>query len=73
MPHTQIGPPHWIWERPPDLLKWKVIECVEPQGPSRYELRLCCGLQILSVHNFSREELWSLVDTASAALQRRHK
>ena len=68
---VQSGPPEWVWERPADPLKWEVRELPprEDEVPV-YELRLACGLQILRVHVFNQEELWSLVDAVAAALPR---
>lgn len=69
MPLIKDGPPEWIWERPADPLKWEVIERSAHDGQHPvYELRLACGLQILRMHVFNQQEMWSLVDTISSVL-----
>ena len=67
----QNGPPEWVFERTPDPLKWEVIEMPAPDGPhSVYQLRLLCGLRILCMQVFNHREMWNLVDTISAVLQK---
>lgn len=71
MTFVQSGPPEWIWERSPDPLKWEVKELPAHDGPhSVYELKLQCGPKTVRMHVFNSQEMWSLVDTVSHALQR---
>jgi hypothetical protein len=69
---VQHGPPEWVWERTPDHLRWELKEMPPRDGEKTlYELKMQCGLKILRIHFFSSEEMWQLVDTLSAGLQRR--
>ena len=43
MPLIQGGPPEWIWERPPEALKWEVVPSDRPGGQTVYELRVQYG------------------------------
>ena len=47
MPLIQGGPPEWIWERTPNLLKWEVVPSEASNGHPLFELRVQCGLEIL--------------------------
>ena len=60
MPLIQGGPPEWIWERTPDVLKWEVVDSHDPQGETVYELRVNCGLGIMKLQFFTMEELLEL-------------
>jgi len=57
MPFVQGGPPEWTWERPPDPLKWDVLLKTDSTGQTVYELRVKCGLEIVSMQFFTREEI----------------
>jgi hypothetical protein len=67
MPLIQGGPPEWIWERSPCLLKWEVVPSPASNGHPSFELRVQCGLEILRFHFFTLEELGQLRD----AIQKR--
>ena len=36
MPLIQGGPPEWIWERTPEVLKWEIITSDRPDGQTFY-------------------------------------
>jgi hypothetical protein len=57
MPLIQGGPPEWIWERPPEALKWEVVTSDRPDGQTLYELRVHCGLEIMRLQFFTTEEV----------------
>lgn len=59
MPLVQGGPPEWIWERTADPLKWNVVPAVREQQIV-YEVRLDCGLGIIRLHFFTKEEIEKL-------------
>lgn len=58
MPLIQGGPPQWIWERTPSVLKWEVVPSQD--GRPSYELRVNCGLEIVRLHFFTEDELRGL-------------
>ena len=60
MPLIQGGPPEWIWERTANLLKPQVVPVASPEGHTVYELRLSCGIEIMRLQFFTREELKDL-------------
>jgi hypothetical protein len=60
MPLIQGGPPEWIWERTAEKLRWEIVHSSLPDGPTVYELRVSCGLEIMRLHFFSCEELKDL-------------
>jgi hypothetical protein len=60
MPLIQGGPPEWVWERTADFLKSELVPVPSPEGHTVYELRLSCGMEILRVQFFTREELREL-------------
>ena len=53
MPLIQGGPPEWIWERTPEVLKWEIITSDRPDGQTFYELRVQCGLEIMRLQFLS--------------------
>jgi hypothetical protein len=57
MPLLQGGPPMWLWEKPADTLKWELIREPAGDGASGYALKIQCGLEILRLQSFSRDEL----------------
>jgi hypothetical protein len=57
MPLIQGGPPEWIWERTPERLKWELVASQALEGHTVYELRVNCGLEILRLQFFTREEI----------------
>jgi len=65
-PLVQGGPPEWIWERPVERLKWEVIPSGLQEGGADFELRVNCGLEIMRLQFFTKEEvqdLQSVLDT----------
>ena len=56
----QGGPPEWIWERPPSLLKCEVARSQAGNGQLVYELRLNCHLEIMRLQFFQENELRDL-------------
>ena len=60
MPLIQGGPPEWIWERTPEVLKWEIITSDRPDGQTFYELRVQCGLEIMRLQFFTAEEVRQL-------------
>ena len=60
MPLMQGGPPQWLWERTPDPLKWEVRPLTDPAGKIGYLLQVQCGLEIMRLQFFSREEIKEL-------------
>ncbi len=60
MPLVQGGPPEWVWERPAGPLRWELVPSVAADGPPQYELRLTCGLEIVRLHYFTRDEIEQL-------------
>lgn len=62
MPLIQGGPPEWIWERTADLLKSDLVPVQSPEGHTVYELQVKCGIEILRVHFFTREEVRELAE-----------
>ena len=49
------GPPEWIWERTPEVLKWEIITSDRPDGQTLYELPVQCGLEIMRLQFFTAE------------------
>ena len=60
MPLIQGGPPQWVWERTPEMLRWEIVPSGRSDGQTVYELRLQCGLEILRLHFFTAEEVRQL-------------
>jgi hypothetical protein len=60
MPLIQGGPPEWIWERTADPLKWSLVPSTSLEGHVVYELRLSCGLGIMRLQFFTKDELQDL-------------
>jgi hypothetical protein len=60
MPLIQGGPPEWIWERTPEVLKWQVVPSQAPEGHTVYELRVNCGLEIMRLQFFTEDEIKEL-------------
>ncbi len=60
MPIIQGGPPEWIWERTPEKLKWEIASSTNQEGQTVYELRVNCGLEIMRLQFFTKEELKEL-------------
>ena len=60
MPLIQGGPPEWIWERTPDPVKWEVFPKQNLEGQTVYEVRVNCGLEIMRLHFFTRDEIQDL-------------
>ncbi len=58
----QGGPPEWIWERPPDTLKWEVLPKKSFDGKTIYELRVNCGLEVMRLQFFTPEEIKKLAE-----------
>ena len=65
MPLIQGGPPEWIWERTPEALKWEVVPSDRPGGPTVYELRVQCGLEIVRLQFCTAEEAGQLAPLPS--------
>ena len=66
MPLVQGGPPEWIWERTPDPLRWEVLPVTSPEGHTAFELRVNCGLGIMRLQFFTREEVKDLAERIAA-------
>src|ERR1700730_13115874 len=60
MPLIQGGPPEWIWERTPEQLQWEIVTSDRPEGQRLYELRVNCGLEIMRLQFFTRQEMQKL-------------
>src|SRR4051812_40484113 len=60
MPLIQGGPPEWIWERTPNLLKWEVVQSRGPDDRPAFELRVQCGLEIMRLQFFTEDEIREL-------------
>jgi hypothetical protein len=60
MPLIQGGPPEWIWERPPEKLKWEIVTSIDLEGRTVFELRVQAGLEIMRLQFFSGEEVRQL-------------
>jgi len=60
VPIIQGGPPEWVYERTPSLLKWELVPAPAPDDRPAYELRLKCGLEILRLQFFTKEEIQDL-------------
>jgi len=70
MPLIQGGPPEWIWEREPNLLRWDVVQPPASNGQNRFELRVNCGLEIMRLQFFTEEEIKELRAALDEALNR---
>ena len=66
MPQNQGGPPEWNCERTPEKLKWGVVTSERPDGPTAYELRVQCGLEILRLQFLTAEEVRQLASLLGA-------
>jgi hypothetical protein len=62
----QGGPPEWIWERTPEVLKWEIVSVDRPDGQTLYELRVQCGLEIMRLQFCTAEELQHLASLLAA-------
>ena len=60
MPIVQGGPPEWTWERPSEKLKWELNTARSQEGSTVFELRVNCGLEIMRLQFFTKEEIESL-------------
>jgi hypothetical protein len=60
MPIVQGGPPEWTWERPSEKLKWELNSARSQEGSTVFELRVNCGLEIMRLQFFTKEEIESL-------------
>jgi hypothetical protein len=60
MPLIQGGPPEWIWECTPEVLKWQVVPAHAREGRTVYELRVNCGLEIVRLQFFTENEIKEL-------------
>ena len=60
MPIIQGGPPEWIWERKPEMLKCQLIRSQSPEGHTVYELRVNCGMEIMRLQFLTRAEIKEL-------------
>jgi hypothetical protein len=60
MPLVQGGPPEWTWERQAEKLKWDLNPSRSLEGHTVYELRVNCGLEIMRLQFFTREEIREL-------------
>jgi hypothetical protein len=60
MPLIQGGPPEWIWERTPNLLRWEVVPSKASNGHPLFELRVQCGLEIMRLQHLTEEEVKEL-------------
>ena len=58
------APPEWVWERSADFLRSEVVPVRGLDGHTVYELRLSCGMEILRLQFFTREEIRELNDRA---------
>jgi hypothetical protein len=68
MPLIQGGPPEWIWERRPEQLKWRLIPSRSLEGNRDFELRVNCGLEIMRLQFFGREEIEALQSALASGL-----
>jgi hypothetical protein len=68
MPLIQGGPPQWVWERTADPIKLDVVPSKDPHGHTVYELRIACGLEIVRLQFFTREELDRFVETLATGV-----
>ena len=68
MPLIQGGPPEWIWERTPNLLKWDLVRLESSNGHPAFELRVSCGLEIVRLHACTQEEIHELRGIIDEAL-----
>jgi hypothetical protein len=69
MPLIQGGPPEWIWERPPDKVRWELVPTGDEDQDARYELRMQSGLEIIRCHFFSREEISDLATALANGME----
>jgi hypothetical protein len=60
MPLIQGGPPEWIYERPPNLLKWEVVQSQAADGHQRFEVRIQCGLEFMRLQFLTADEIHEL-------------
>ena len=60
MPIVQGGPPEWTWERPAEKCKWELNRSQSQEGSTTFELRIHCGLEIMRLQFFSKEEIQEL-------------
>jgi hypothetical protein len=60
VPLIQGGPPEWIWERPPEKVKFEIVQSTDLEGRTVFELRVQAGLEILRLQFFTGEELRQL-------------
>lgn len=60
MPLLQGGPPMWLWDRPAGSVKWDVRCEKSSQSLGEFALKMQCGLEIIELHSFTREELQDL-------------
>jgi len=67
MPLIQGGPPEWIWERPAEQLKWE-LNTTLVEGRANVELRVNCGLEIVRLQFFTKDEIEELRSALSAAM-----
>jgi hypothetical protein len=70
MPLIQGGPPEWIWERGPNLLRWDVVQPPASDGHAHFELRVNCGLEIMRLQFFTQDEIRELRAALDEALNR---
>ncbi len=56
----QGGPPEWIWERTPNVLKWDVVRSDVSNAHPLFELRVQCGLEIMRLHFITVDEMKEL-------------
>jgi hypothetical protein len=68
MPLIQGGPPEWIWERTPDVLKWEIVPSRALEGHTVYELRVNCGLGMMRLQFFTEDEIKQLRALIEASL-----
>ena len=69
MPLVQGGPPEWTWERPAEKLQWEIIPTRPAEHRANYELRVNCGLEIVRLQFFTKEEIADL-QSALRAMER---
>ena len=60
MPLVQGGPPEWVWERPSEQLRWEVLATRPSEEHAAFELRVHCGLEIMRLQFFTKEEIAEL-------------
>jgi hypothetical protein len=70
MPLVQGGPPEWIWERTPDVLRWEIVPKRADEGQIVHELRVNCGLGIMRLQFFTEDELRQLQSRIDEELSR---